>query len=138
MALTSIFRNYTYGYIVNYVSESNKNSTTVYCTNSILFPSESLWPHWFRTICYLYGLLNSFAGVAVGSDVFMTSIAVSTKCYFFGYLQTCVQEEKEEATSLIISFLTFLFNNLHTGYNVFSISVFIFKISKLILPKHVG
>lgn len=77
MILKTLVRNFTYGHIVNYVEISNGNTTSDICQDVFLLPSESLYSLTIRTVCYVYLLLNSFAGVAIGSDVFMTSIAVS-------------------------------------------------------------
>ena len=54
-----------------------QNYTAIYCESWILLPAESIWPQWLRIILYIVGLAYCFIGVAIGSDVFMTSIEVN-------------------------------------------------------------
>ena len=76
MSLGKIFRNYTNGYIVEYVPLDVSGNVVNYCRTWLL-ATEVLWSKDVRICLYLYSLTTCFIGVAIGSDVFMTSIAVS-------------------------------------------------------------
>lgn len=72
MALNLVITNYSNGYVAEYV----QNGTEI-CSSWILLPAENLWPKELRAFLYVLAMLYLFIGVAIGSDVFMTSIEVS-------------------------------------------------------------
>jgi len=55
---------------------NRQNFTSIYCESWLLLPAENIWPQWIRIVLYFLGLFYCFLGVAIGSDVFMTSIEV--------------------------------------------------------------
>ncbi|KAL5004041.1 hypothetical protein ScPMuIL_017497 [Solemya velum] len=64
---------YEYGYIVE-VLETNKTP----CHSWVLLPGENLWPEALRGILYILALMYLFIGIAIASDIFMSSIEVIT------------------------------------------------------------
>lgn len=65
------FTNFSNGYIAEYA-----NTDDDVCKSWVLLPGENLWPAWVRAVLYILGMFYLFFGVAIGSDVFMTSIEV--------------------------------------------------------------
>lgn len=70
---TAVRVNYSNGYIVEYV-EAGREA----CSSWLLLPAENLWATWLRGILYILCLLWFFMGIAIISDVFMSSIEVIT------------------------------------------------------------
>lgn len=66
-------QNYTYGYIVEYIPENHTR-----CSSWILVPGENLWLHTTRGVIYIIAMLYIFLGIAIVSDLFMSSIEVIT------------------------------------------------------------
>ncbi|XP_052828046.1 sodium/calcium exchanger 2 isoform X6 [Octopus bimaculoides] len=66
-------QNYTYGYIVEYIPENHTR-----CSSWILVPGENLWLHTTRGVIYIIAILYIFLGIAIVSDLFMSSIEVIT------------------------------------------------------------
>ncbi len=62
---------YSNGYVVEY----NKNDS---CESYILLPAENLWYEGVRGFLYCLALVYLFLGIAIVSDVFMSSIEVIT------------------------------------------------------------
>lgn len=77
-------QNFPNGYIVEFAPvDDSGNFTSAYCESWLLLPAENLWPNWLRGVLYVIGLLFCFIGVAIGSDVFMTSIEVRKFAWYF-------------------------------------------------------
>lgn len=64
---------YSHGYIVEVLGA---NDTP--CHSWFLLPGENLWPEALRGILYILALLYLFIGIAIASDIFMSSIEVIT------------------------------------------------------------
>nr|XP_026695085.1 sodium/calcium exchanger 3-like isoform X1 [Ciona intestinalis] len=79
MATTDVISYYSNGFVVEHVPiDETGNFTDAYCQSWLLIPAENLWPAWFRGFIYIIAIAYLFIGVAIGSDVFMTSIEVIT------------------------------------------------------------
>ena len=78
MATVEVVQNFPNGYIVEFAPvDDSLNFTSSYCRSWLLLPAENFWSVGVRVFLYLLGLFFCFIGVAIGSDVFMTSIEVS-------------------------------------------------------------
>ena len=62
--------NYSNGYVVEFDSTP--------CESYILLPAENLWHEGVRGFLYCLALIYLFLGIAIVSDVFMSSIEVIT------------------------------------------------------------
>lgn len=64
---------YANGYVVEIVANGSKP-----CTSWILLPAENLWNEGVRGFLYCLAIAYLFLGVAIASDIFMSSIEVIT------------------------------------------------------------
>ena len=79
MPVVPVYSNYSNGYIVEYAPvDGNGEFTSAYCTSWLLLPAENLWSAAVRGFLYCLAIAYIFIGVAIGSDVFMISIEVSS------------------------------------------------------------
>ncbi|XP_076803796.1 sodium/calcium exchanger 1-like isoform X1 [Clavelina lepadiformis] len=79
MSTVEVITYFSNGYVVEYAPvDETGNFTEKYCQSWILLPAENLWPDVVRIILYILAIIYIFIGVAIGSDVFMTSIEVIT------------------------------------------------------------
>ena len=77
MSTAEVVQNFPNGFIVEFAPvDASGNFTDAYCVSWLLLPAENLWPSWIRGLLYIIGLFFCFIGVAIGTDVFMTSIEV--------------------------------------------------------------
>ncbi len=65
--------NYSNGYVVEFY-----DATSEPCESYILLPAENLWHEGVRGFLYCLALIYIFLGIAIVSDVFMSSIEVIT------------------------------------------------------------
>ena len=65
--------NYSSGYVIEYVDKGDDQ-----CESWLLIPAENLWSVAFRGFIYLLAMLYMFVGIAIISDIFMSSIEVIT------------------------------------------------------------
>jgi len=65
---------YERGYVVEYLDSEND---TV-CQSWVLLPAENLWHEGIRGVLYLACMCYFFVGIAIGSDIFMSSIECLT------------------------------------------------------------
>lgn len=61
------------GYVVEFLKGNEER-----CSSWLLFPAENLWHEAVRGALYIVALLYLFMGIAIASDVFMSSIEVIT------------------------------------------------------------
>ncbi|XP_060062808.1 sodium/calcium exchanger 2-like [Ylistrum balloti] len=73
MATYNHFSHYSNGYVVEFVENGSKP-----CSSYILLPAENLWSEGLRGFLYILAIAYIFLGVAIASDIFMTSIEVIT------------------------------------------------------------
>ncbi|OWF47929.1 sodium/calcium exchanger 2-like isoform X3 [Mizuhopecten yessoensis] len=73
MATYNHLEYYSNGYVVEYVENGS-----LPCSSYILLPAENLWPKAFRGFLYILAIAYIFLGVAIASDIFMSSIEVIT------------------------------------------------------------
>lgn len=78
MVSSIIFTNFSNGYVAEYVElDADGNLPSSYCQSWLLFPAENLWSPAVRGFLYILAMAYIFIGIAIGSDVFMSSIEVS-------------------------------------------------------------
>ena len=61
------------GYVVEFIKDGDER-----CSSWLLLPAENLWHEGVRGVLYVIALLYLFMGIAIASDVFMSSIEVIT------------------------------------------------------------
>jgi len=65
---------YSNGYVVEILKDNN----TLPCSSWVLLPAENLWSPILRGFLYVICLFYFFIGIAIASDIFMSSIEVIT------------------------------------------------------------
>lgn len=65
--------NYSLGFVVEYIPENETR-----CSSWVLLPAENLWSLSTRGFLYILSMLYLFLGIAIVSDLFMSSIEVIT------------------------------------------------------------
>ncbi|XP_069137491.1 sodium/calcium exchanger 1-like isoform X7 [Argopecten irradians] len=73
MATYNHYSHYSNGFVVEYVENGS-----LPCSSYILLPAENLWSKGLRGFLYILAIAYIFLGVAIASDIFMTSIEVIT------------------------------------------------------------
>lgn len=73
MATYDVISYFDNGYIVEHVANGSKP-----CTSYLLIPAENLWSPGMRGFLYILAICYIFLGVAIASDIFMSSIEVIT------------------------------------------------------------
>ena len=71
--------NYSNGVIVEYLPALNGTASRMSCHSWLLLPAENLWSSSLRCCLYVVAIMYIFIGIAIGSDVFMTSIEVCAR-----------------------------------------------------------
>lgn len=68
------FTNYSRGYVVEFLDSPDEEI----CKSWILLPAENLWHEGIRGVAYLLCMIYFFVGIAIASDIFMSSIECMT------------------------------------------------------------
>ncbi|XP_060551494.1 sodium/calcium exchanger 2-like isoform X6 [Ruditapes philippinarum] len=64
------FTNFSRGYVVEFIDSPNEEV----CASWLLLPAENLWHEGIRGTAYLVCMFYFFVGIAIASDIFMSSI----------------------------------------------------------------